>query len=242
MKYYDCHMHLRTPDEPGLGEFLRMVEDSPNLVGGNIILNTQDHVEFLFSRRDRLPQGFQLIPYFGDFKVLPDELINRGWFKIHPRVHRITVDKIPELIERLVEVESKVQGLIIDCFPWGPDLEHNIYLPLVITVAKHFPKVPILATHGGGYLSWQIRAHTMALTNVIYDFSFSMAFYEGSDLLVPLKVYLRSIPTRLLFGSDWPFRDVAHQVEGYLSAAKENGTKESDLELVFYRNALQLWS
>lgn len=64
----------------------------------------------------------------------------------------------------------------------------------MIALAQAMPDMPVLATHGGGYESWAFRAHTGSLPNVLYDFSVTMAYYRGSDLLRPFRD-LRSLET-----------------------------------------------
>jgi hypothetical protein len=241
VRYYDAHLHFPTPDREGMDRFLRYVESERSLVGGNLILNTPAEVETYCRYRDEIPSRFVVIPYYR----APAELeffSSSGWYKIHPRLRRIDGPRIPEVLEHINALEPPVRGLIVDCFPWGPELDYDISLPLVIAIATALPSSSVLAAHGGGYHSWAFRSHTVSLKNVVYDFSATLSYYIGSDVLRPLQNYLRFVPHRVLFGTDWPFTDPAEQLGEFLRLACEIGLAPTELEGVIMQNAARLWT
>ena len=136
---------------------------------------------------------------------------------------------------------TRLKGLIVHCFPWGPNLRYCVSLPLVVALAQAFPNLPILATHGGGYESWAFRAHTGSLSNVLYDFSISLKYFRGSDLLGPFGVYARTRPQRLLFGSDWPWAEPSEQLEECMRLAQNVGVDKDELIMLLLENAQRYW-
>ena len=241
MRYFDVHLHLPSPDSNGLDTFLRYLDSEFDMVGGNLILNTLQEVEFASKVLGKLPKCLNLVPYYSPDIAFPDEFRCSGWFKIHPRFSRLDYSKIAEITDAIVTSPIKPKGLVIDCYPWGPELQYNINLPLVIQLAKALPDTYILATHGGGYDSWAFRAHTGSMKNVIYDFSFTMSYYQGSDILKPFQRYLRWSRDRVVFGSDWPSADCAEQMAECVRLAEEIGISETQLEAIFMENAKRIW-
>ncbi len=241
MKYFDVHVHLPRPDAKGVDEFLYHLDNEPEMVGANLILNSPAEVDIVSAHLSRLPKTIGLIPYYSPDTRFPDAIQRLGWFKIHPRLRKFDASKVPEIVNSLVTSPVKPKGLIIDCYPWGTELKYNINLSLVISIAKALPEMYVLVAHGGGYESWAFRAHTGSLKNVIYDFSATMSFYQASDILRPFQRYLKWSQTRIVFGSDWPIADCAEQLAECVRLAQEIGISETMLETIFISNAKRLW-
>jgi len=241
MKFFDCHLHLPTPDEKGLGRLLRYVESAPGMVGGNLILNTREEVDFVHAHISSFPRSLNLIPYYDPVIIFPPELMRSGWYKIHPRIQGLERDAIAPLCQSLRDSIYKPKGIIVHCFPWGPDLKFNISLPLVIELAQALPQLSVLVAHGGGYESWAFRAHTGMLKNVVYDFSVTMSYYRGSDILRPFQRYLQHSADRIIFGSDWPSAQTEEQLLECTRLASEIDVSEEQLESILMINARRLW-
>ena len=241
MNYFDAHLGLPGPDRKGLDALLRHVESETGLLGGNLILNTEEELELVYRHLDLLPPSLNTIPFYTPALDAPPELRRSGWFKIHPRLHGFESKHIREIRDELLAAPVKPKGMVVCCFPWGTDLSYNISLPLVIELAKALPDMPVLATHGGGYESWQFRAHAAPLKNVFFDFSATMSYYFRSDLLRPFQRYLRYTPERLLFGSDWPTGDTAEHINECVRLAEEISISREELESVLLGNAQRLW-
>jgi predicted TIM-barrel fold metal-dependent hydrolase len=219
--------------------YLSFLEHSPELLGANLILNTQEEVEIILKNIGKIPNNIILIPYYSANSQLPKEISSSGWYKIHPKIKKITSMDIYALTESVITTNP--EGLIIDCFPWGTELEYNVSLPLVLALAKAMPKTFVLVAHGGGYESWAFRAHTGSLQNVIYDFSATLAYYQNSDILKPYQRYLQFSTDRVLFGSDWPMASVTEQILESIRLANEIGISEEKLENIFLSNSRRLW-
>ena len=241
MKFFDCHLHLPTPDDSGLDRLLRYLDGVSDMVGGNLILNTREEVDFAYSHLDSFPKTLNLIPYYDPATDLPSEFRESGWYKIHPTIDKLGRDAIAPLCQSLREATDKPKGIIVHCFPWGPDLQFNISLPLVIELAQALPQMPVLVAHGGGYESWAFRAHTGMLKNVVYDFSVTMSYYRGSDVLRPFQRYLRHSPDRIVFGSDWPSAQPEDQLVECARLANEIDVSGEQLESILMANARRLW-
>ena len=239
MRYFDSHLHLRAPTPAGWTEFLSIVDRARDMVGANLILNSQEEVDFALSRAAELPPHVRLVPPLASRKTLRDDARVSGWFKIHPRFHGITRAAVPAIVEELVA--DPPRGLVVCCYPWGALGEPYVSVELVAGLAQALPTVPILATHGGGYESWALRAHTTGLSNVLYDFAVSMKYYEGSDLLRPFLEYIRYRSDQIVFGSDWPSADAAPQLEVCCTLADEVGISRAELEDLLLRNSARVW-
>ena len=239
MRYFDVHLHLPSPDDEGLGALLRHVESEKGMAGGLLVLNTPEEVEFAHKRLGSLPPTLGLLPYFDPSARFPEEFTRGGWYKIHPRISRVSAASVGALCE--AAVASRPRGLMVHCFPWGPELEFNVSLPLVIALARALPETQVLVSHGGGYESWAFRAHTGGLRNVCYDFSVTMSYYQGSDVLRPFQRYLRHSTGRVLFGSDWPSAPPGEQLAECARLAAEVGVGAAELEEIFLTNSRRFW-
>ncbi len=240
MRYFDCHLHLASPDSAGLTKFREYVASRVGLVGGNLVLNTSAEMAIVDKCLGEIPQGIVVVPPLPlDLKV-PPSLRRSGWWKIHPTLHEISRERIPEVVRCLASVNPA--GIMVHHFPWGDQLEHNTGLELVIAVARAFPEIPVVATHGGGYESWQLRAHTARLRNVYYDFSVSFSVFQGTDLLRPWIQYLQKRSNRILFGSDWPSAEAEAQLEEAVRLAAQASVTAAALEALLLENSTRLWS
>jgi predicted TIM-barrel fold metal-dependent hydrolase len=143
--------------------------------------------------------------------------------------------------DEAVALTPRPAGLMVHCYPWGKSLDYNTSLPLVLALAEAMPDTTILATHGGGYESWQFRSHAALFRNVIFDFSVTLSYYAQSDLLRPLQRYLRYSPDRVVFGSDWPSAAAGEQLAEVRRLAAEAGISDEQLELLLLTNARRYW-
>lgn len=239
MRFFDTHLHLPTPDEAGVETFLRLIAEQPGLVGGALVLNTKPEVAAVMSSLERIPPSIVMIPYFVPGDPVPLPVQRAGWFKVHPILHRIEESAIQELVAAIRVQQPK--GIMVHCFPWGSKLQYNISVPLVVALAEALPETIILATHGGGYESWAIRAHAGAFKNVHFDFSLTLDYYEGTDAVNPLVRYLHYSKSRVHFGSDWPSGRIGVQLDEMRRLATKAGMNEEELESLLLRNARDCW-
>ena len=240
MKFFDTHLHLPSPDGQGLDLLNAHVRGQPDMVGGLLILNTREEVDFAAAHVRDLPQNLTPVPYFWPRRPTPASLTS-GWWKIHSVLGGIDDATVPAVVEAVRTADSPIRGLIVHCYPWGPKLHLQTGLKLVVALAQALPDLPILAAHGGGYASWALHAHTAGLSNVHYDFSVSLSWYRGSDVLRPLVEQLRWRPTRVLFGSDWPSARCGPQIEETVRLASEAGLSPRELEALLLTNSRRLW-
>ena len=241
LSYYDSHLHIETPDSDGIEALLRLLEAEPRMWGGNLVLNTPEEVSCFSDNLGRFPSSLVAIPYLAPDGELPGELTRSGWYKVHPVFMEICLEEIPGVVQRVNSLPSLPRGLMVHCFPWGPQLQYNTSLELVLALAQELPDTPILATHGGGYDSWRFHAHTRGLENVFYDFSVSLRVYAGTDCVRPFQAYLRDSPERVVFGSDWPSGEPGQQLGECARLAREIGVSAEQLEQTLNANARLLW-
>ena len=137
MRYFDCHLHLASPDAVGFERFTQHLAERDGFVGGNLVLNTAAEVSIVADRLSKVPAGINIIPPLPLAGDLPAALRRSGWWKIHPALHEVSRERIPEVVRSLDAVRPA--GVMIHHFPWGDRLEHNTGLELVIAVARAFP-------------------------------------------------------------------------------------------------------
>jgi hypothetical protein len=241
MKYFDVHVHLPSPSRDGLDELLRHLDSERDMLGGNLILNTPEEIDLVHRHVSLLPGSLQVIPRFAPDAELPAELNQTGWYKVHPRIGRISAAKVAGVRDALAAMLPAPKGIVVHCFPWGSELEFNTSVPLVVELAQALPGTWILAAHGGGYESWQLRAHAGSFKNVLFDFSVTMAYYQGADALRPFQRYLRYTPSSLLFGTDWPSAESREQLDECVRLAAECDVGAAALERLFLENTRRVW-
>ena len=235
MKCFDFHLHLPTPDNEGLERLLIYLDD-PDLRGANVILNSMREIEFVCENLNAFPSSVVFTPSFLLDRHLPDPFSDSSWFKVHPRLHGLVEKDIGRVVQAMLDRPTPPAGVIVDCYQWGTELKHNIHLPLVIELARALPETYIVATHGGAYRSWEFRAHTGSMKNVIYDFCLTLSYYRGSDLLKPFQRYLVYSQDRVIFGSDWPYAPRDEQIQESIRLAAEVGVGVEELENIFLSN------
>ena len=241
MKYFDSHVHLPSADRNGFDALLRHIEEERDLLGGLLILNTDAEIETIERFGGELPPSILTAPYFGCDAAKLSRSATSGWFKIHPTLQKISSSELPRLRETLVTSRTPPKGLIVHCFPWGKSLHFNVSLPLVMMCAETLPSTPVLATHGGGYESWAFRSHAGTFKNVIFDFSVTLSYYSGSDLLRPLQRYLQHSPDRVVFGTDWPSAQAGEQIAELRRLAAGVHLGDEALEALLLKNSQRYW-
>ena len=242
MKYYDSHFHLPAATMEGLTSVLASLEKGPaGFVGGNLILTSQAEIDLICANRKLVPATITLVPLLDKALNCPAGILDAGWYKIHPVLQGITQKRISPLLDLIYSYRTPVKGVMVHYFPWGNDMEYHTSLELVMGLAERFPKMQIVVSHGGGYESWMVRAHTTGFTNISYDFAGTLAHFKGTSYLKPLQIYLKEIPDRVLFGSDWPSSDRNEQLQTLVKLAAEVGISEAELEKVIVGNAMRLW-
>ncbi|HJN15875.1 MAG TPA: amidohydrolase family protein [Armatimonadota bacterium] len=239
--YYDSHLHLPSPDRDGIAALRRKVESEAGMWGGNLIVLTRDEAACVSANLAEVPSELTIVPYLAAEGELPPELTRSGWYKVHPTFMQIAPEAIAGVVGRARSMGTGLQGLIVHCFPWGPELRFNTGVELVVALAQALPEAPIVATHAGGCDAWRLYAHTIELDNVLYDFSITMHIYRGTDCVKPLQAYLRQTPDRVLFGSDWPSAEPAPQLADYAALAEGIGMSQAHLADILNRNARRLW-
>lgn len=241
LPYFDAHLHLPSADEAGLQRLLRHVAAEPAMTGGNLILNTAAEIAFACRHRERLPASLNLVPVFQEPLAWPAAVRRSGWYKVHPVLHRIDRDGVEAFVAAVSRQRAAIAGLIVHCFPWGRELAYRSSLHLLLALAEALPETPLLCAHGGGYESWEFRAHAFSYRNVYFDFSATLQQFADTCFVQPLAVYLRKAPERVLFGSDWPSAEGAPQLAVYRRMAAEAGLDEAQVGAVLSGNARRWW-
>jgi len=237
--FFDTHLHLPKPTNEGVCELVRHIQTTPGFLGGLLILNTDEEVDAVANNYSLLPKGVVVVPHFRISVNRAPLIFRTGWFKVHPTLHKLDIDMLDEVVSNLRR--KTPTGVIVHCFPWGPETKFNVSLAYVTRLARDLPHCIILAAHGGGYESWQFRAHAGVFKNVHFDFSMTLDYYQNSDLLRPVQRYLKYSPTRIHFGSDWPDGNLERQLTEMQRLATEVEIAPKVLEELLISNAKSCW-
>ena len=242
MKYYDCHFHLPNATPEGFASLISNLKDEgSDFVGGNLVLNSQPEIDLVYSNIGLIPKSVTLVPLLDKSLDVQPEISKAGWYKIHPALQKISKEKIPSFINFISTNSKSVKGLILHYFPWGKDIQYCTSLEILIALVNRFPKIPVMVSHGGGYDSWVVRAHTTSFKNIYYDFSVTLKYFKDTCYLKPLQVYLEKFPERVLFGSDWPWGERSEQLKTLAELAAALNIPEDKVEKLILDNALRLW-
>jgi hypothetical protein len=241
MNYFDSHIHITSPSLEGINSLLKHMSDHNQMLGGLLILNTIKEVEIVSEYIDKIPNNLIIAPFYNVPKGYNKRIYESGWIKIHPKISALIHSDILKVLDFIEGKKDEIRGIIVDSFPWGTEIEYNISLPLTIELAKKFSDKSILVAHGGGYDSWKFLAHLGGLKNVYFDFSVSMKYYADTELIKPLRNYLKHSPKKILFGTDWPFGEVNQHIFEYDKLGKEAGISAEKLELMLLNNSSELW-
>jgi hypothetical protein len=93
IRFYDDHLHLPSPDRAGLDRLLSHIAHHPEMIGGNLILNTREEVAFADAHLTALPPFLHPLPFYPFDDDLPNWATDTGWYKIHPILARLTADR-----------------------------------------------------------------------------------------------------------------------------------------------------
>lgn len=185
--------------------------------------------------------GPRLIPFpsiHPGYRNYPEMLRRiRDWglkgIKLHPMYQEFTIDD-PEIFD-LYRAISEL-GLIL-IFHAGRDIafpENTQADPhRILKVHRTFPGLKLVASHLGGWKTWDEVAGTLAGKDIYLETSFSIG---EADRGILKKIIDRHSPDRILFGTDSPWLDQSEE----LKAWKDLDIPAILKEKIFFSNAERL--
>ncbi len=157
-------------------------------------------------------KGVKLHPYFQDFELLSD--------------------KAMDVFNKLCELDIAVL-IHTGREPFFP--ERILSRPSEIAfIKKSFPSLKIIAAHLGGMYMYEESLKHIVGSDIYIDTS--MSYVRCTDKNIYEKIIKGHNPDRILFASDCPWSDPAHE----LSNLKSLGLSSDIMEKITYKNAAKL--
>jgi predicted TIM-barrel fold metal-dependent hydrolase len=169
---------------------------------------------------------------------------NRGAIaalKVHSRVQRLRYEDYDRVIAALESFPAHLP-IVIDAFYYGKELENQPSLAQIVRIADGFSDRDIVIAHCGGYRVLEYFFHLRELSNVTYDLSLSLQYLADASLLPALEKLIRfTPPSRLMFGSDYPYASPARQCETLLQLCSAARLGEDAVDAILGDSARRLF-
>lgn len=152
--------------------------------------------------------------------------------KLHPDYQHFNISE-PRLFP-IYETISKLGLPVLFHTGKDPVSPYHIHAPAVETakVCDHFPDMIIIAAHLGGLMDYEQAEQHLVGKNLYLDTS--MAKYCSPEQLK--RIILNHGANHILFATDCPWGNGLEDI----SRLKALNLSKSDLDAIFYQNALQL--
>lgn len=190
------------------------------------------------SKYDRIESFVNIDPFSKNCKDQLETALELGFcgLKLHPRLQGFPVkdDAVVQLVRCAGELGVPT---LIDAFPDGTALMSG-FSPLDFAhTAKKCPNSKIIWAHMGGHYVIDMMMLAKRLSNVHFDFSYSLLYYEGSSVPRDIAYAMKSMKyERIFYGSDYPDRSVAGTLHQSRKLLETMQVAESDMDRIFYSN------
>ena len=144
--------------------------------------------------------------------------------KLHHDFQKYNIDA-PECFKLYAAIEGRLPLLIHTGDSRGGYSAPDRVLP----VLERFPKLDVICAHFGGYTEWDAAVKYLAGRRVWVDTSSSLSFLGKRRALELIRAFGAD---RVLFGTDYPMWDVAHE----LMMIRSLGLSETQLEKILHGN------
>jgi hypothetical protein len=164
-----------------------------------------------------------------------NNLIRR--IKLHSYFQKITSEDFKNIIKICKICEKKKISILIDASYGTLNLFKYDNLKLIVEIAEHIKKVPIVVLHSGG--SNVIKAMIIALStnNIFFETSFSLNFYQNSNLWNDFNFAFKKIGyEKIIYGSDIPYVKIEDSEQNIKKFFKEFNLSIKNIENIMFNN------
>ncbi len=197
------------------------------------------------------PEHFETNKWYAGLTNISKKIIPFG--SIHPDNSTKDLDKFPKWGLRGIKFQPNAQLFYPDekrMFPFYKKAEElglivNFHIgnehgnvpgkysqpERYLEVLRSFPKITFILPHLGGYMTWDKLDLTLEYPNVVYDTAYLPGNIEDDFFL---KLVQRIGIDRIVFGTDFPFRDHTEEI-AHLERLLGNDSKK-----LFYDNPKKL--
>jgi predicted TIM-barrel fold metal-dependent hydrolase len=246
MSCIDVHLHLdeqRYKDPLSAAKALSLELEASNIELGlllNLFQNTWSRQAYA-----NAVTTFKNLKYF--INVHPFENNNTSVFdgffedkncvglKLHPRLDGYPVDSTHTI--NLVRHVGKRGGLVlVDAFADGLGIMNGFDPVAYGRLAQACPDTKIIFAHMGGH-----RVIAKRFPNFYLDVSYSLLYFRGSSVTTDIVYAIKSMKAKkILYGSDYPDRDIATSLNESLQVFREGGLSEQYIQQILYSNSVEL--
>jgi len=235
MKIVDCHTHIY-PDEvaekviSGIEDFYHSKRRHNGTLDALLQSLEEGGVDYVVVLPvASKPEHFKLNEWYGGLSHISRRIIPFG--SIHPENKPSELNKFASWGLKGIKFQPNAQLFYPDEKRMFPFYEKAEELQLITTfhignehgnvlgkfsqperyveVLRHFPNLKVVLPHLGGYMTWDRLELTLEFPNVFYD----TAYLPGN---IEDQVFLELVEKigidRILWGTDFPFRDHAEEV------------------------------
>lgn len=248
MSIIDGHLHLNLKEIHPLKNLLCQM-DHNDIEKSMLILNTEDEFNAFERERktyyendNRIWIACGLNIHDSSSKERVDVLLSRGIdvkLKIHPNMFSIIREDFHSVIEA---VSPYNRTIIVDTLFYGAKLECHVGYELGLLLACTFPERKIIMAHSGSIDFLKCMMSTRYLHNVFYDYSFIQSFFSKTSLRFDMVDFLSRTSNRIIFGSDYPSFSIQEAISDFRSLLAETSLNKTQVQDVFYTNAMKIYS
>jgi len=125
----------------------------------------------------------------------------------------------------------------------GPSLEllrtERRFPESILAVSRRYPGVDFILAHGGARDVERTVELALARENIFFDIAaFQMSMADMGEFRARFRMFFDRVPTKVLFGSDWPLYSLQGPQRRWVECFKTLGALDDlELERLLFRNA-----
>lgn len=165
---------------------------------------------------------------------------NLRGLKLHPRLQNFRPDD-PLCFPIYKKATELGIPILFDTLLNKPTLLKNQVPLLYDEIAKTVPETPIILAHFGGFRFLDALAVAKANPNIYFDISVTLKYFYQTPYQEQLKFVLEEVGyQRLIYGSDYPERDIQSHYLKISEILRVFGIENQDRDKIFSENILKI--
>ena len=210
------------------------------IMNENFFFNNKNFTKFslLYPKTSKL--DFTYLANFRNYKKTI-KLINETNYikrvKFHSYFQKITKRDFRNILKICEACEKKKISILIDASYGTLKLFEYDNLKLIVAIAEKVKKVPIVILHSGGLNVIKVMAIALSATNIFLETSFSLNFFEQSNLWHDFNFAYNKIGyDKIIYGSDMPYVNAKDSEKNIVKFFRNFKIKDKNIENIMYNN------
>lgn len=159
--------------------------------------------------------------------------------KLHPRLQNYRPDD-PACVAVAQRAGELGIPVLLDCFPDGDWQMAGLNILQYATLAKQAPNTAVIVAHAGGHYCLDLLMLAKRIKNLWFDISYSLLYYRSPVVEMIFYAIESMRYERVLFGTDYPDRQLAVSVRQSLDLMDKFGVFGEAREKLLWKNASEL--